>query len=169
IYMYHRPWPASLDFRLVFTTTALGFTGLMALAAWPRLRPLAVRLLLVASLVFGAWALWLYLPRTSTHWSQRDLVARYYRLRRGPQEPLIAWLMNWKGENFYTGNHVHVYVSGDNKDIRQWMQAHRGRRIFVLLEHHRWPAFQALMRGRRHRPLSTVRDQNKFILAEAWL
>jgi hypothetical protein len=41
----------------------------------------------------------------SHHWTQRDLFWRYYDQRR-PDEPITAYMMDWKGETFYSRNTV---------------------------------------------------------------
>src|SRR5262249_40148570 len=41
----------------------------------------------------------------SHHWTQRDLFWRYYD-RRATGEPIVAYMMDWKGETFYSKNTV---------------------------------------------------------------
>ena len=71
------------------------------------------------------------------HWSQRELMARYYHERKNANEPLVAWQMNWKGENFYTGNRVAVFVDLNNKEFTTWIDKNKGKTAFVVLEHSR--------------------------------
>ncbi len=92
------------------------------------------------------------------------MVKRYYEQRSGKEEPLIAWQMNWKGENLYTGNRVHVFTQLDNKRITKWMEQNKGREAFFVLEHTRMASFKRLMGTRPITELSNVRDNNKFIL-----
>ena len=77
--------------------------------------------------------------------------------------------MNWKGENFYTGNHVHVFVDLDNTKLREWIRDHRGTRTFFLLEHGRLGGLRGLLPGREVRELTTKRDCDKFVLVVATL
>ena len=49
--------------------------------------------------------------RRRQHWGQHEVIAAYYADRASPDEQLVAYQMNWKGENFYTGNHVPAFVS----------------------------------------------------------
>ena len=67
-----------------------------------------VVLAVAAALALG-WSVWLvddFLIALSPHWSQKEVIAAYYRLRRGPEEPLIAWNLYWRGENLYTRNEI---------------------------------------------------------------
>jgi len=98
------------------------------------------------------------------HWGLRNLAARYYEERESPEEPLLAWQMNWKGENFYTGNRVYAFAETDNKRIKKWIADNEGRRVYVVLEHKRLSRFEKLVPGRTVRALSTRRDNNKFVL-----
>jgi hypothetical protein len=101
------------------------------------------------------------------HWSQRELIKRYYSERTGPNEPLVAWQMNWKGENIYTGNRVYTFVQLDNKAINKWLDANKGKRAYFVLEHSRLANFKRMMGKRSVEPLSTSRENNKFILVRA--
>jgi hypothetical protein len=75
--------------------------------------------------------------------------------------------MNWKGENLYTGNRVHVFVQLDNKAINKWMEKHPGTRAYFVLEHSRLANFKRMMGKRKVEELSTSRENNKFILVRA--
>ena len=102
----------------------------------------------------------------SDHWGIRDLAQRYYELREGPEEPLLAWQMNWKGENFYTGNRVYVFAETDNERIRKWLEENEGRTAYVVLEHKRLGRFRKLVSDSEVQELTTKRDSNKFLLIE---
>ena len=39
---------------------------------------------------------------------QKHVIASYYAKRKGPEEPLIAWQLYWRGENFYTQNEIYA-------------------------------------------------------------
>jgi hypothetical protein len=100
----------------------------------------------------------------SDHWGIRVLTQRYYADRESSDEPLVAWQMNWKGENFYTGNRVHVFAETDNKRIREWLEQNEEQRAYFVLEHKRLGNFKKLVPGREIRELSNKRDHNKFLL-----
>jgi len=98
------------------------------------------------------WALDIYLVDLSPHWAQNSVIAQYYARRGSKDDPLVAWQMNWKGENFYTGNHVNVFVDLDNTKLREWMTANVGKHAFVMLEH--------------VTEVTGPRDNNKFLMVE---
>ena len=139
-YNYARPWPEGIDLSATF----LGFTVAtsVVLLGWfgPRkIRGLATLTLLGLTLAFSAWVSNRYLMITAPHWGQRNTIAAYYRLRKSPEEPLVAYQMNWKGENFYTGNHLATFIATGDK-FKQWVKAERdaGKQVlFVTLEHSR--------------------------------
>ena len=101
---------------------------------------------------FGFWALDKYMIDLSNHWSQRNLFERYFATRsvresvgggedgRYGSDPLVAYQMNWKGENFYTGNHAVMLECGlplCKERTPEWLRRHDGQRVFVVTEHSR--------------------------------
>jgi 4-amino-4-deoxy-L-arabinose transferase-like glycosyltransferase len=139
-YNYARIWPDHLD----FTWPLAGFTiasvvtmlGLMA----PRpLRAYSALAFLLVSLLFSGWLCNRYLPLVAPHWGQRETIATYYRTRKGPEESLAAYQMNWKGENFYTGNRLATFIATGEK-FKSWILSQRqaGKNVlFFTLEHSR--------------------------------
>ena len=57
------------------------------------------------ALGFALWFSWSHWVDLSHHWTQRDLFWRYYD-RRKPGEPIVAYMMDWQGETFYSRNTV---------------------------------------------------------------
>jgi 4-amino-4-deoxy-L-arabinose transferase-like glycosyltransferase len=169
VYNYERPWPSHFDYRPVLTGFAVTLTLLLGLCALRALRPMATQALLAGSIFFSVWMLDVYMIDLSPHWSQRDLVARYYKERKSPKEPLVAWQMNWKGENFYTGNRVAVFVSLNNKEMSEWLDKKKGVTAYFVLEHGRLPRLKTTLGSRKVVPLTTDRDNNKFVLVKAKL
>ena len=64
-------------------------------------------------------------------------------MRRSPDEKLLVWQMYWRGENFYTQNEIYegpkdertIFLGNrDFEDLKAWMEKHRGRRAFFLVE-----------------------------------
>ncbi|MCS6898688.1 MAG: glycosyltransferase family 39 protein [Myxococcales bacterium] len=138
-YNYRRAWPDSLDFSGVLGGVAAAAVLLSILLAVRRLRASAAVALVGLSLVFGAWCLDVYFIRTAPHWGQRETIAAYYRHREGPQQPLIAYQMNWKGENFYTGNRVPAFVASGER-FKAWVKEQRAKGVgtmFFTTEHGR--------------------------------
>jgi 4-amino-4-deoxy-L-arabinose transferase-like glycosyltransferase len=169
VYNYQRQWPEHFDYRPILTGFGIASTLVIALAVLPWVRRVAARALLGVAIAFTAWSLSVYMIDLSPHWGQRELVDRYYEARASSDEPLVAWQMNWKGENFYTGNRVLVFVDLDNRAIREWIEDNRGKRAFFLLEHGRLGGLRGLLPGREVLELTDKRLNNKFILVEATL
>ena len=169
VYNYGRPWPEQFDYRAMLTGFAVVATLWAASMALRGLRPVAIGGLFGVALAFTIWCLDVYLIDLSPHWSQRQLMKRYYSERVGPGEPLVAWQMNWKGENLYTGNRAAVFMDLDNAKVKHWMDERRGTRAFFVLEHSRMRAFRRLMGQRAVTELTTRRDNNKFVLVSARL
>jgi len=167
VYNYGRPFPEYLDYRPILAGFAVVATLAICAVAVARLRTTALVALLATAFWFSAWSLDVYLVDLSPHWGQRELVKRYYEDRSSGDEALVAWQMNWKGENFYSGNRVSVFVQLDNKAITKWLDDHHGKRAYFLLEHSRLGNFKRLMGKRKLDELTTQRENNKFILVRA--
>jgi 4-amino-4-deoxy-L-arabinose transferase-like glycosyltransferase len=138
-YNYKRAWPETLDFEAVGFAFGVVAAALSALLAWRKLRSQAAVLLCTVSVLYGAFTLWIYLPRLAPHFGQRELLLAYYQARHGPEEPIVAYQMNWKGENFYTGNRLPAFVSSGAK-FKNWLKAQRKRGthfVFFVTEHGR--------------------------------
>jgi hypothetical protein len=169
VYNYTRPWPDKLDYRPIL----FGFAAVATLATlacgWSRLRAVGSAGLLGLACGFCVFCLDVYMVDLTPHWTQAGLIERYYAERKSADEPLLAWQMNWKGENFYTGNHVHVFVELDNKALLEWIGQHKGERVFLILEHSRLERLKHLLAPRQIEQLTNVRDCNKFLLVRTTL
>ncbi|HEX9507939.1 MAG TPA: dolichyl-phosphate-mannose--protein mannosyltransferase, partial [Myxococcales bacterium] len=114
------------------------------------------------SLGLALWLSWSHWVSLSHHWTQRDLFWRYYALRR-PEEPIAAFLMDWKGETFYSRNTVkQIGVANSTERARQFVST-PGRK-WMLLEHNRFNLLQnAIGPGRIARSIEPDLN-NKFML-----
>jgi 4-amino-4-deoxy-L-arabinose transferase-like glycosyltransferase len=170
-YNYRRAWPTeSLNFNgilhaftLVSALLALGF-------ALPRVRRHALALFGVVAVFWTAWGLDVYLVRASPHWGQRETILAYYATRKGPEEPFVAYQMNWKGENFYTGNRVPAFVSSGAK-FKSWIaeQKKKGTKVmFFTTEHSRIASLKSELGPVKDFKVLTDRAlNNKFTVARA--
>lgn len=166
VYNYGRVWPDHLDYRAILTGFAIAAAVVTAAAAFPTWRQVGSRALMGLAIAFCAWGLNVYVVDLADHWGFGTIAERYYEDRQSADEPLVAWQMNWKGENFYTGNRVHVFAELDNKRMKKWLEANRGRRAYFVFEHKRYSSFKKLVPDRPIRELSTKRDCNKLLLVE---
>jgi len=121
------------------------------------------------------------LVELSPHWAQKHVIASYYQKRKGPEEPLIAWQLYWRGENFYTRNEIYDHTKpqaektiflGDRnvEKMQTYFKTHAGRRVFFLVERVRFDALRGLLPVEA-RPTLQIVDQsnNKLYLATAQL
>ena len=171
-YNYARAWPPNLEFRGVFAAVTVVAALAAAAFAAPRLRHHAAVLACAVSVLSAAWALDVYLVRAAPHWGQRETILEYYRRRKGPEEPLAAYQMNWKGENFYTGNHIPAFVSTGSK-FKSWLTEEREggtRVIYFTTEHTRESTLKSeLGKVKNYEKLTRKEDNNKFFLARVEL
>lgn len=171
-YNYKRSWPASLDFEAASWAFGVVATALVAVLAWPRLRAHASVLLCAVGVWFGVYTVWVYLPRLAQHFGQREVFLAYYEARHGPEEPIAAYQMNWKGENFYSGNHLPAFVSSGAK-FKSWLktQRRRGTRVvFFVTEHGRISTLKSeLGRAVRVKVVTDKRLNDKFALVRVEL
>ncbi|MCK6591579.1 MAG: glycosyltransferase family 39 protein, partial [Polyangiaceae bacterium] len=169
-YNYRRPWPASLDFSLtlkIFVGIAAVLTLLLAVA---RARRAMVPALAAASIAFAAWGLNVYFVRTSPHWGQRELVLAYHRASLEVPGPFIAYQMNWKGENFYSGNRVPAFVTSGKKFQDYILEEKKkgAKTFYFVTEHGRSGTLSnELGTPRFFDRLTTVELNNKFVLVRA--
>ncbi len=170
-YNYRRPWPDTLDFA-----GALGaFTAVGALLCVAMLSRKIRRSMVGAFCAFAfVWALWgldVYMVKLSPHWGQHELIEAYYRDRKGPDELLVAYQMNWKGENFYTGNKIPAFVSSGAK-FQTWLKEQRekgGKVMYFITEHSRMGGLRSEVGGKAYKELTDKALCNKFVLVRAEL
>ena len=130
-YKYDREWDnAAWDrsFRwALIGICAPGFIGAgLLLLRRPRLRKASVAAMFASAIALAYFSLDVYMPRLSATWSQKGLWDRYYEIctrldpaelhpadprarhpdKRYCTEPVVAYKLNWRGENFYTQNEV---------------------------------------------------------------
>lgn len=163
-YLYDRPWPEHLDYsNIMAVITAM---TCVSIASWSfsRLRGPGMLGFSLSAGLLCVWLLQVYMPELSPHWSQRPLIRKYYRMRHSSSEPLLAWQMNWKGENLYTGNRVYTFVEVDNVKFLKWIRENSGKKVFLILEHERLRSLKSVVSPRAVKECSTARDNNKFVL-----
>jgi 4-amino-4-deoxy-L-arabinose transferase-like glycosyltransferase len=174
-----RAWPAELDFRPALVVWSVLFALAAGLLASRRLRLVGAVGLLLAGVSFNYYLLDRYLPATAAHWSQKPLIAKYYQLRRSPEERLIAWQMYWRGETFYTKNEIYtgpldsrtVFLGDKNQEnLQAYLGRNRGKRMFFIVEKTRYSTLQGLLPTEARDSLRVLDDgNNKFYLALAQL
>jgi hypothetical protein len=167
-YNYKRAWPSSLDFGVAlkaFTLlTAAGFAALVV----HRFQRHAALFVMGVALWWTAWGVDIYLFRVAPHWGQRETILEYYRRRAGPEEPFVAYQMNWKGENFYTGNRVPAFVQSGAK-FKAFISEQKAKGVKVMFfttEHTRTSSLKnELGAVKKFQSITTPELNNKFFLA----
>lgn len=114
-YRYDRVWPRATGFSwwsLVVGGLAASVAGLL-LARTRTIRKASILTAAASAFAFSVALVTTYLPPCAQDGGQRELLLAYYRDRdaRGLTSPLVAYQLNWKGENFYTGNHVAIFIA----------------------------------------------------------
>jgi 4-amino-4-deoxy-L-arabinose transferase-like glycosyltransferase len=171
-YNYARTWPATLDYSKtlwVFTAIATALCLGMLARRW---RSVCFIAFAAFSTLMAAWVIDVYFVEVAPHWGQRETISVYYQRRAGPQEPLVAYQLNWKGENFYTGNDVPAFVSS-GKRFTDWVAAQKASGVQVMFfttEHSRIGTLKRELGSTRKFELLTTPELNdKFVLARAEL
>jgi 4-amino-4-deoxy-L-arabinose transferase-like glycosyltransferase len=168
-YNYKRLWPDSLDFGAVLTAFAVASVVISIAIAWKKIRAHAVMLFAAVSFVWAVWGIDVYMAKTAPHWGQHEVIAAYYANRATPDEELVAYQMNWKGENFYTGNHIPAFVS-TGSSFTSWIKKKKdegAKVMFFVTEHSRIGGLKNEVGAKSYRELTTKEICNKFVLIRA--
>jgi 4-amino-4-deoxy-L-arabinose transferase-like glycosyltransferase len=170
-YNYRRAWPDSLDFAAPLAAfTAVGVVLALALAV-RRVRRHAVVAICVFGFLWGVWGSDVYMQHTAQHWGQHEIIAAYYADRASPEEQLVAYQMNWKGENFYTGNHVPAFVS-TGSTFTTWLKKQRESGVkvmYFITEHGRVGGLKNEVGAKVFKEVTDKTLCNKFILVRTEL
>jgi hypothetical protein len=172
-----RPWPAQLDYSTAITVFCAVF-ALCALAlCWRKLQKVGVVTLCLASVAFTYFILDVYMKQVTPYWTQKDPIAAYYKTRRSPEERLVAYMMYWRGETFYSKNEIYegpkeeraVFDTGNaDQDLQTWLERHRGRRVFFIFERARQSRLVSLLPAETRGSFKVIHEQNnKFLMAHA--
>lgn len=134
-YRYDRHWPSTATFAGVLVVAAIAAAiALLAAGAARRIRRHCFAGLAAASVVLSALFLDRYLPPCAADGGQRGVIAAYYRdagtARAGP---LVAYQLNWKGENFYTGNDVASFISSGTP-MKTYLARRADRTVYFVTE-----------------------------------
>ncbi|MFT3713300.1 MAG: glycosyltransferase family 39 protein [Archangium sp.] len=166
-YNHDRPYPdavlsAPFPFRnfiaLVGVVVVLG----VMMTIIQRQHENLVRIVGGAACLFAACLVWQHWPALGRHWTQRDLTDHFFAARRD-NEPLGAFLMNWKGETLYTRNEV-LQISAKNPRGELQSLALQPGRAFVVVEHARLSALRAALPPNQNVTPVDLDSTNKFAL-----
>jgi hypothetical protein len=170
-YNYKRPWPESLDFDGILAGFAIVAVLLSLALAVRSIRRHVVVAFVALGLVWTLWGIDVYLVKTSPHWGQHEVIEAYYRNRQSPSEQLVAYQMNWKGENFYSGNRIPAFVS-TGSTFTTWLKKEKdggAKVMFFVTEHSRVGGLKSEVQGKTYTELTTKELDNKFVLVKVEL
>ncbi len=185
-YRYDRVWPKELNFQPALVGFGVAVVVLMMVMAARAYRRQAIVALTAASTLYAAWTLDDYMMYVAPHWGQRPIFEAYYRDRQSVKEPLVAFEMNWKGENFYSGGRLVEFGNGMGQGatagergsdrLRTWLADMRNKTkaIYFVTEANRVPKIDEMLRGilgappnggtRWTVPITSDKDDNKFMV-----
>jgi 4-amino-4-deoxy-L-arabinose transferase-like glycosyltransferase len=172
-----RPWPEQLDFSTTLIVFGVLFAlGTLALGVRKLVRPAIIGTGVVA-VVFTWFLLDVYMVKVAPFWSQKYGIAEYYKHRRSPNEKLLAYQMYWRGETFYTKNEIYegpmeertVFdQDGADDKLRDYVNSHRGRRVYFMFERARKSRLQGLLPAEARGSFTVIYEtNNKFSVAFA--
>ena len=121
--------------------------------------------------VWGIWGIDVYMEKTAQHWGQHEIIEAYYADRQSPDQVLVAYQMNWKGENFYTGNHIPAFVS-TGSTFTTWLKKKKdegAKVMYFITEHGRIGGLKSEVAAKSYREVTDKVLCNKFILVRAEL
>jgi 4-amino-4-deoxy-L-arabinose transferase-like glycosyltransferase len=172
-----RPWPPDMDYLKTLWVFAGLFSMAAILIAWKRVRVWAAVATLGVAVAFTYFLLDVYIRKAASHWSQKPLIAQYYKERKSPEEKLLAWQLYWRGENFYTQNQIYegpmnertVFLGDRNaENLKEYVARHPGKRAFFIIERARIDGLRGLLPEAMRPSLKIINDDNnKFYLLSA--
>jgi 4-amino-4-deoxy-L-arabinose transferase-like glycosyltransferase len=188
-YRYDRVWPKELAFQPALLGFGLAATVLVLVLVARAYRRQAIIAMTALAALFAAWTLDDYMMYVAPHWGQRPLFEAYYRDRHSVREPLVAFEMNWKGENFYSGGRLVEFGNGMSQGatagergsdrMRQWLTDMRNKTgaVYFVTENSRVGKIDEMLRGvlgnppngapRWTEPITNDTITNKFVIVRA--
>jgi 4-amino-4-deoxy-L-arabinose transferase-like glycosyltransferase len=171
-YNYKRPWPTEgIDFSAAMQGIVIASIVFTLLLATRAARKHAVFLFSAFAIVVAVWGIDVYMVKVSPHWGQHEVIEAYYRDRKGDGEQLVAYQMNWKGENFYAANRIPAFVSS-GATFTAWLkqQREKGQTVmYFVTEHSRLGGLRSEVGARAYKELTDRKLNNKFVLVRAEL
>ena len=161
VYNYERPYPSvEVNPKQVFSVIFVGGGLWLALAYVWRTKKMLAGTFAVVAACFAMYVSWVHWKDLSFHWSQRDIFWAYYEQRGSPEEPIGAYYMNWRGETFYSSNHIRQI-----KDAGKFQEflAHKGP-LWLVVEQSRFNGMKNIIEARGRTAEIADRSCNKFYL-----
>lgn len=153
-YKYDRRWD-HLGWDAIYRWAVVGLTlpsligmGLMLMRN-TMVRRVGLGLIFVATIGFSYFTLDWYMPRLSETWSQKGMWDAYYAqcdevdgppgahpYKKFCAQPVIAYKLNWRGENFYSqGEAIPIR---DDDDFEHFLSQQKDEPFYGVMEMARW-------------------------------
>jgi 4-amino-4-deoxy-L-arabinose transferase-like glycosyltransferase len=168
VYNYTREFPkdaalpGQLGYSVIFGLMSIVLTAAFLFYGRRVLMRFLPGILAVGGFLGAIWSGWYFYGAMGPHWSQRHLFDTYYALR-GPEDPVGAYLMNWRGETFYSRNSVTQLK--DNNRLKNFLSSQKGKRVFLLVEQNRLQKLRDQLSSELNKTLRVLdRTCNKFFL-----
>lgn len=171
VYKYDRAYPLrevnpqSVIVGLCLAAAAVAAFGLLGRRVFSRSvsEPPSERLWFVGALALLAVGMSVYLSayhwrKLTPHWTQRDIFW-VYNQQSTPDEPIVAYQMNWRGETFYSKNRVRQMR--ETNDIRAFVEP--PGREWIIIEHSRLARLKTTL-GSKFKVRTVDKTSNKFVL-----
>jgi 4-amino-4-deoxy-L-arabinose transferase-like glycosyltransferase len=152
-----------------------GIIGARIADLWPRHDPtvhiwrnstpnrMLVLTTVVSCILFAVFAVQVHFNRASQHWTQRHIWNTYHALAK-PDEPFIAYQMDWKGETFY-GRNNDIQVKKSGADLKKLID--RPGKAFVIVHTDRFGSMKTALGKDYERKIRVVDRSNvKWYLVE---
>jgi hypothetical protein len=170
-YNYEREWPRNLDFSTTLWVFTFLAAGLLLLASWSFVRRYAMVLFASVAAAFAVFCLDDYFMQVAPHWGQRETAIAYLRENRKRPGPIISYQQNWKGENFYFGNHIASFPS-TGQPFRDYIsELHRIKKVktfyFFVIPNRVSTLSMELNSPKELTTLTPLTLNNKFVLVRA--
>ncbi|MCB9556206.1 MAG: glycosyltransferase family 39 protein [Deltaproteobacteria bacterium] len=168
-YLYTPNWANGVPGYLPILIYTIAFGAAFLLLFWPKLRAIGMIATFAVALLIGGYTLNWYIVGCSPHWSQKTVLQTYYKHRRSPEDQLIAWQFNWRGETWYTAAKVVVSKNLDNKKIIDWLNKRVGRRFYFITERNRYTSLKQMLPTAKAKQTVRIIDNSNvhYILAVA--
>jgi 4-amino-4-deoxy-L-arabinose transferase-like glycosyltransferase len=185
-YRYDRIWPKDVYFSNLFIGFGVAMIVLLIVLAARAYRRQALVAVTALAALITVWTLDDYMMKVAPHWGQRPIFEAYYRDRRSDKEPLVAFEMNWKGENFYSGGGLVEFGNSMGQGstsaergsdrMREWLSKVKTRAtaVYFVTEKNRVSKVEEQLKGVLGAPTGATKkwleevtheaDDNKFIL-----
>ena len=155
-------WAALAEVANAKEVMGFGFTAFGILLMFQALARAKVAMFstgVAAACLWAFWFSWSHWVDLSHHWTQRDQFWAYYQGRKA-DEPIASFLMNWRGETFYSRNTVKQIK--DNNLLFQY--AAQPGREWALVEHARLGVLKGAVGPDKTVTLIKKDLNNKFVL-----